>query len=87
MNIYGDPFTDTILKLSTDHISTLVQKTLLPTYTYVRFYQKGDELEMHTDRPECEYSATLCLSTPSDQPLSSLYFNDKPTKSGVKKSP
>ena len=37
MSIYGDPFTDTILKLCTDHVSTLVQKTLLPTYTYVRF--------------------------------------------------
>jgi hypothetical protein len=85
MSIYGDAFTDTILKLSTDHVSTLVQKTLLPTYTYVRFYQKGDELEMHTDRSECEYSATLCLSTPTDQPLSSLYFNDKPTKSGADK--
>ena len=59
MNIYGDPFSDTILKLSTDHVSTLVQKTLLPTYTWVRFYQKGDELEMHTDRPECEYLSLI----------------------------
>ena len=59
MNIYGDPFTDTILKLSTDHISCMLGKHLLPTYSYVRFYQRGDELNVHTDRPECEYSVSL----------------------------
>ncbi len=85
MSIYGDPFTDTILKLSTDHVSFLLGKNLLPTYTWVRFYQKGEELDIHTDRPECEYSATLCLSTPANQPLSPLYFNRKPQKEGADK--
>ena len=83
MNIYGDPFTDTILKLSTDHISCMLGKHLLPTYTYVRFYQRGDELKIHTDRPECEYSATLTLAHPSDQPLSPIYFNKTPSKNGA----
>lgn len=82
MNIYGDAFTDTILKLCTDHVSNLTEKSLLPTYSWVRFYQKGDELKIHTDRPECEYSATVCLSTPSDQPQSALYFNKNCSKKG-----
>ena len=83
MSIYGDPFTDTILKLSTDHISCMLGKHLLPTYTYVRFYQRGDELKIHTDRPECEYSATLTLAHPSDQPLSPIYFSKTPSKNGA----
>jgi hypothetical protein len=34
---------------------------LLPTYSYTRFYTKGDELVKHKDRHECEISTTLNL--------------------------
>ena len=34
---------------------------LYPTYTYGRIYWKGSILEKHTDRPSCQYSATLCI--------------------------
>jgi len=34
---------------------------LFPTYTYGRIYWKGSTLEKHTDRPSCQYSATLCI--------------------------
>jgi hypothetical protein len=34
---------------------------LLPTYTYGRIYWPGSTLEKHTDRPSCQYSATLCI--------------------------
>ena len=34
---------------------------LLPTYTYCRRYEIGDELKAHVDRPSCEFSATVCL--------------------------
>jgi hypothetical protein len=36
---------------------------LLPTYSYMRIYYKGAILEKHTDRYECEISATLCIKT------------------------
>ena len=41
-------------------------KKLFPTYAYARYYKKGEVLECHTDRPSCEYSATITLG-----------FNDK----------
>lgn len=34
---------------------------LIPTYSYARLYQNGDELKIHTDRPSCEVSVTLQL--------------------------
>jgi hypothetical protein len=38
-------------------------KELLPTYSYMRIYYKNSILLKHTDRPSCEYSATVCIST------------------------
>lgn len=43
-------------------IETHIDKELLPTYSYVRIYYKDSILEKHTDRPSCEYSATICVS-------------------------
>ena len=41
---------------------------LLPTYFYDRFYFVGQELPRHTDRPACEISVTLQISTNSTKP-------------------
>jgi len=41
---------------------------LLPTYFYDRFYYLGQELSRHSDRPACEISVTLQISTNSDKP-------------------
>ena len=48
-----------ILKL----IEQILQMDLLPTYFYDRFYYEGQELSRHKDRPSCEISATLQIST------------------------
>ena len=37
-------------------------RKLLPTYSYMRIYKKGDVLADHRDRESCEISATLNLS-------------------------
>lgn len=34
---------------------------LLPTYAYARWYEPGEVLKIHKDRPSCEVSATLTL--------------------------
>jgi hypothetical protein len=34
---------------------------LVPCYTYLRIYKKGDILKRHKDKPSCEISATLHL--------------------------
>ena len=36
-------------------------ESLMPTYSYLRVYKKGDELKRHIDRHSCEYSVTLTL--------------------------
>ena len=43
-------------------IETHVGKELLPTYSYMRVYYTNADLEKHTDRPACQYSATICIS-------------------------
>lgn len=58
---YGDPLMDTLMIMSLNKMQEFTGLTLVPNYTYWRFYQKGDELKRHTDRGSCEISATLCL--------------------------
>lgn len=48
-----------ILKL----IENILEMDLLPTYFYDRFYYQGQELSRHKDRPSCEISATVQIST------------------------
>ena len=37
-------------------------KKLYNTYTYARIYYNGAEMKEHTDRPSCEFSATVNIS-------------------------
>ena len=59
---YADMTTETLLL----RLHPLIEKhsghKLIPTYSYMRIYKKGDALETHIDRPECEVSATLNLA-------------------------
>ena len=59
--VYGDPAFDMVMAMSTEDIGNIVGKKLIPQYTYARIYKNGSVLEKHTDRPECQYSVTLCL--------------------------
>lgn len=42
-------------------MSSAFSVDLIPTYDFSRIYRKGDILRAHTDRPSCEYSATINL--------------------------
>ena len=59
--VYGDPAFDMVMAMSTEDIEKIVGKNLVPQYTYARIYKNGSVLERHSDRPECQYSVTLCL--------------------------
>ena len=48
-----------ILKL----IENILEMDLLPTYYFDRFYYEGQKLSRHLDRPSCEISATVQIST------------------------
>jgi hypothetical protein len=49
-------------------LEELFDVTLQPTYYYDRFYFVGQELKRHRDRPACEISVTLQVSSNRDQP-------------------
>ena len=59
--VYGDPAFDMVMAMSTEEIGKIVGKKLIPQYTYARIYKNGSDLKIHSDRPECQYSVTLCL--------------------------
>jgi len=58
---YGDPFMDTLLILLNGKMNEFTGLDLIPTYSYWRFYEKGDDLKPHTDRESCEISTTIPL--------------------------
>jgi hypothetical protein len=58
---YGDNIFDALLSISTEKISKIIKKDLMPTYSYHRLYTTGTELKKHIDRESCEISITLCL--------------------------
>jgi hypothetical protein len=72
---YGDPMIDTLMLLSTNKMQEFTGLNLNPNYTYWRFYQKGDQLLRHKDRPSCEISTTLCLGYDVSDVDSTMYSN------------
>jgi hypothetical protein len=59
--------TETLLEVMTPVLSKMIDCELYPTYSYLRIYQKGADLEKHQDRHSCEVSATVPLSYDSAQ--------------------
>lgn len=78
---YGDPLMDTILGEAVAKLSEVAGYSLLPTYSYVRLYGKGDELAIHRDRPSCELSGTLALGIPDEQEINPIFFSKNADKS------
>lgn len=66
---YSDYFTESLLI----HLLPTVREvtnipTLEPSYSFVRFYENGQWLGKHSDRPSCQYSITLPLMAFDDTP-------------------
>tara|TARA_R100000149_G_C5856425_1_gene123574 strand:+ start:54 stop:650 length:597 start_codon:yes stop_codon:yes gene_type:complete len=68
-SVYGDVMMDTILLYCTSAVSKATNLKLIPTYSYARFYLKGNDLKKHRDRPACEFSATLNLACDKVWPI------------------
>ena len=74
---YGALFTESLLLLLKPLMEAHAGIELFPTYSYMRIYYKDSILEKHTDRPSCEYSATLCIRCNQDNPWPiSFHSND-----------
>ena len=78
--MYGDPAFDMAMAMSTDDISKIVGKNLIPQYTYARIYKNGSNLKIHSDRPECQYSVTLSLGGEYNKPWP-IWIKDRAGKS------
>jgi PKHD-type hydroxylase len=69
------PVANIMLGLLTGRLSYECGKRLLPTYSYTRLYNAGNELKSHIDRESCEWSVTINLSQTAPWPI---YMNDTP---------
>ena len=48
--------------------SKILNKNLVPTYSYARTYFKKSNLPKHTDRKSCQYSITLNIGGSNSEP-------------------
>lgn len=81
---YSDTLMETLLDLSTPVVENNVKKKLFPTYSYLRVYDKGSDLKVHTDRPACEYTVALCLGAdPYEKPYE-LFVGEQDDNSDYK---
>lgn len=62
---YGTAGFDALLQSLTSAVNAATGVTLLPTYSYLRVYMRGQELVPHRDRSECQHSATVHLASAS----------------------
>jgi hypothetical protein len=60
---YADPLIEVLLQECKTAVEEATGKTLIPTYSYARVYQPGEQLKPHVDRPACEISVTINVAT------------------------
>lgn len=75
---YADPLVEVMLKEHLPIVQEACGKELLPTYSYSRIYQSGEELEPHTDRPECEISVTVSVAYKGDPNSIWMHYGNHP---------
>ena len=56
---YGDYITESLLIQMKGVIEKITGVSLLPTYSYLRYYRDRDSLPVHFDRTSCQYGVTL----------------------------
>ena len=66
--VYGAPLMEKLLVKLVPAVEAACGRAVYPTYSYFRVYKKGDALARHKDRPACEISLSLCLSSNSPAP-------------------
>tara|TARA_R110000823_G_scaffold157084_1_gene287747 strand:+ start:2548 stop:3228 length:681 start_codon:yes stop_codon:yes gene_type:complete len=59
--IYGSMAGDIVLKQLKPKIEKITKTKLYETYSFVRVYNKGNELKKHKDRSSCKISTTINL--------------------------
>lgn len=76
---YADPLVEVLLQVSKPVVEAATGKDLIPTYSYARIYQPGEQLKPHVDRPACEISVTVNVATKGEiSPIYTQYANNAP---------
>ncbi len=82
---YADPLIEVLLQASKEAVEAATGKTLIPTYSYARVYQPGEELKPHIDRPSCEISVTVNVATKGRfSPIYTKYKDAEPEEHVLK---
>lgn len=81
-SFYGNKYMGKLHSTLKAKLEKLTGLKLFKTYTYYRVYKKGDVLRIHSDRPSCEISISLCLGYKAKKPwgLYVLSHNEEPIK-------
>lgn len=75
---YADPLVEILLLKSQQAVEEATGKELIPTYSYARIYQPGEELTPHVDRPACEISVTVNIASKGEaSPIYMRYENNE----------
>jgi hypothetical protein len=78
---YADPLAEVILINSKNAVEKSTGRELIPTYSYSRIYQPGEQLFPHVDRPSCEISTTVSIAYKGEpSPIYMQYKNNDPVK-------
>lgn len=75
---YADPLIEVLLLKCKDVVGQATGKELLPTYSYSKIYQPGEQLKKHVDRKSCEISVTVNIATKGE--ISPFYVKYKDNK-------
>lgn len=81
--IHGAQIFDNVLAYCLPYFEKACGIELLPTYSYARLYEPGEELLNHVDREACEISATITLGF--DGNVWAIYMGDDENKSNPAK--
>lgn len=68
-NAHSDACGDTVMYVIRSAIEAHTGLKLLPTYSFVRMYSKGDSLGRHKDGKQNQVSCNICIEKDSDWPL------------------
>ena len=58
---YADPLWESLMMASVAPLEQCTGMSLVPGFTYWRFYETGSILKKHKDRIGCEISVTMCV--------------------------
>jgi len=63
---YDEPVTRYFHRQLARTVSDMVRRVVVPSYSYLAFYQGGAVLDPHTDRDACEYTLSVCIDATPD---------------------